>query len=91
LSQHIAYVVGDPRHDVAGIALQGQKPADDRLARLGVDDTERQILQLIAHLLHAHAPGEGRIDIHRLARLLQLLFGRQMADRAHVVQPVGQL
>ena len=31
-----------------------------------VDVAEGQLLQLLAHVLHAHAPGERRIDLHRL-------------------------
>ncbi len=76
---------------VPALALQRDEAADDRRARLGVEDAERQVLQLLAHPLHAHPAGERRVDVHRLARLLALLVGAHRPDRAHVVQPVGEL
>ncbi len=71
--------------------MQRHEAAHDRLARLGVEHLEGEVLELLADRLHAHAAGERREDIHRLARLLDLLFGPHGADRAHVVQPVGKL
>ena len=35
--------------------------------------------------------GERRVDLERLARLLELLLLPQVLDRPHVVQPVGEL
>ena len=64
----------------------------DRLVGLRVEHAEGEVLQLLAHALHAHAPGERRIDLHRLlgdARPLLLVL--HVLDRAHVVQPVGEL
>jgi hypothetical protein len=68
-----ADVGGDLVDHVAGLALQRDEAADDRRARLGVEHPEGEVLQLLAHPLHAHAPGQRRIDVHRLARLLHLL------------------
>jgi hypothetical protein len=34
---------------------------------------------------------ERRVDLERLLRLLHLLLLAQVLDRAHVVQPVGEL
>jgi len=46
----------------------------------------------IHELVHADPLGERRIDIHRLARdPLALLGLRYVMERAHIVQPVGQL
>jgi hypothetical protein len=38
-------------------------------ARLGVEDAEGDVLELVAHPLHAHPARERREDVHRLARL----------------------
>ena len=77
--------------DVAGFLLQRDEPADDAAAALGVQHPEGEVFQFLAHPLHAHAPGEGSVDLHRFARLLDLLFRPHGADGAHVVQPVGEL
>jgi hypothetical protein len=71
--------------------LQRDEAADDRGARIRVEHAEGQVLQLLAHPLHAHPARKRRVDVHRLMRFLRLLFGRHVADRAHVVQPVGEL
>ena len=52
---------------------------------------EGELLQLLAHVLHAHAPGERRIDVHRLLGDAQALVLRHVVERAHVVQAVGEL
>ncbi len=56
-----------------------------------IDVAEGELLQLLAHALHAHAPGERRIDLHRLLGDAQALVFRHMVERAHVVQAVGEL
>ena len=67
----------EPRgHDVVGFRIE--------LA-------ERQVLEFLAHLLHAHAAGERRIDFQRLLGDAAARFGRHVAERAHVVQAVGEL
>ena len=91
LFQFLAHVAGDARDHVTGFPLQGDESADDRLPPFGVQHPERQILKLFAHPLHTHTTGQRRVDIHRLAGLLHLLVGTHRLDRAHVVQPVGQL
>ncbi len=65
---------------------------DDRVARLGLELGEGQVLELLAHVLHADAAGECRIDVERLLGDAAALGGiGDEADRAHVVQPVGEL
>ncbi len=91
LLEHLADIVGDLVDHIAGFALKGDEAADDRAARLRVEHPEGQILKLVAHPLHAHAPGERGIDIHGFSRLLHLLLGAHELDRAHVVQAVGEL
>ena len=86
-----ADIGGDLMHHVTRFALQRQEPPHDRPARFGVQDLEGQILQLLAHPLHAHPARQRRVNLHRLTRLLRLLFHRHRLDRAHVVQTVGQL
>ena len=57
--------------------------------RIGV--AEGQVLKLAAHLAHAQPMRERRVNIQRLARDGLLAVGLQVLQRAHVVQPVGQL
>ena len=52
---------------------------------------EGKVFQLPADGLDAQAVGQGRIDLERLLGLLELLVLAQIAEGAHVVQPVGQL
>ena len=58
----------------------------------GVQLGKGQVFQLLAHVLHADAPRQRGIDVHRLlgdaAALVRLV---DVAQGAHVVQPVGQL
>ena len=49
------------------------------------------VLELLAQPLHAHAPGERRIDVHGLLGDDLALAGLHMLERAHVVQAVGEL
>ena len=57
--------------------------------RVGI--AESQIFELAAHLAHSKPVGQRRVDVQRFARNCFLPFGLQMLQRAHVVQPVGQL
>jgi hypothetical protein len=49
------------------------------------------VLQLLAHLLHAHARGQRRIDVERLLGDALARLGLHMLERAHVVHAVGKL
>ena len=57
--------------------------------RIGV--AEGQVLQLAAHLAHAQPVRQRSVNVQRLARDRLLPLGLQVLQRAHVVQPVGQL
>ena len=57
--------------------------------RIGV--AEGQVLQLAAHLAHAQPVRQRGVNVQRLARDRFLPVGLQVLQRAHVVQPVGQL
>ena len=52
-------VGGDLLDHIARFALQRDEPADDRVPALGVQHPEGQILQFVAHPLHAHRPASG--------------------------------
>ena len=41
--------------------------------------------------MHAHAAGKRRVDVERLLRGAPARLGRPMRQRAHIVQPVGEL
>ena len=68
-----------------------REPLADHLIGLRIELAERQVLQLLAHLVHAHAPGKRRIDVDRLLRGAPPRLRRHEVERAHVVQPVGKL
>jgi len=71
-------------------ASVGDEPGDLFVAHR-VEMAEAQVLQFPLHLPDTQAVGEGGEDIQRLAGdTLAALFG-QRAQRAHVVQAVGQL
>jgi ketosteroid isomerase-like protein len=57
--------------------------------RMGV--AERQFLQLAVERVQAQAVGDRRIDVERLARDARRFSGAHRVQRAHVVQPVGEL
>ena len=52
---------------------------------------EREILELPLERVDAEAVRERRVDLERLARLLQLRLLAEVLDRAQVVQAVGEL
>jgi hypothetical protein len=58
---------------------------------LGVQGGEGQVLELPLHGVHAQPVRQRGEDLQHLARLALLLLARQVAQGAHVVQPVGQL
>ena len=57
--------LGDPAACSRGERFE---PLGDDLVGVGIEFAERQILELLAHLLHAHAAGKRRIDVERLLR-----------------------
>ena len=52
---------------------------------------EAQLLELVLHQAHPEPVGDGRVDVQRLLGDLDPPLLRQVVERAHVVQPVGQL
>ena len=56
-----------------------------------VEDLERQVFELPLDLPDAQPLGQRGVDLRRLAGDAHLLVVRQRLDRAHVVQPIGEL
>jgi hypothetical protein len=52
---------------------------------------EGQLLQLAIQVVEAEPVGDRRVDLQRLAGDAAALVGAHRVQRAHVVQPVGQL
>ena len=63
----------------------------DLLVGLRLQVLEREVLQLAAHFAHAEPVRDGRVDLDGLLRDALLPLRGQVAQRAHVVQAVGQL
>jgi hypothetical protein len=82
----------DPVDEVAALFGQLLQAARDRGISVRLQHLECQRLHLVHHLVHADPLGERGVDIHRLARdSAALVLIRDMMERAHVVQAVGQL
>ena len=62
-----------------------------RLIRLGLEIPEREFLELVLDLAHAEAIGDRRVNVARLLRDAQPALFRQVLQRPHVVQAVGEL
>ena len=81
----------DALHEaVVGILVLGQV-VHDLVVALGIEVLEGQVLQLPLELLHAEAVRQGRVDLHGLGGLGDLLGAGLVLQGAHVVQPVGDL
>ncbi len=65
--------------------------AGDLVVALGVERREGEVLELPLDGVHAEAVRQGRVDLQGLARLALLLVAWHVAQRPHVVQPVGEL
>ena len=57
----------------------------------GMERLEREVLELPLQLVDPEPVGERRVDVERLASLLHLLLAPEVLERAHVVEPVGEL
>ena len=84
--------LGDRPLDVGLAALApGVEELGQLAEALGLEDLEREVLELPLHLPDAEPLGQRRVDLHRLAGDALLLLGRQAVQRPHVVEPVGEL
>ena len=52
---------------------------------------ERQLFELVLDLAHPQPVGDRRVDVARLLRDLDAALLRQVVQRPHVVEPVGEL
>jgi hypothetical protein len=77
-------------HSVDGLAF-GVDLGAQRFVCLRLEILERQFLELVLHLAHAEAIGDRRVDVERFLRDLDAALFRQMMQRPHVVQAVGEL
>jgi hypothetical protein len=69
-----------------------REPAGDRGIGLRLELLESEQLHLAHVFVHPHALGQGGVDIHRFAGDAAALFlALDEMQRAHVVEPVGQL
>ena len=90
--ERVFELVGDAGHEIAAPLPEKLKARLYRVARLGIELGERQVFELLLHVLHADALGERRVDVHRFVGDA-LTLGRVTyePERAHVVEPVGEL
>ena len=86
--REVALDLGDQR---AVAPLQPFEAPHDGLVVLGLQLVEGQVLELLAHVLHAHAAGERRIDVQRLLGDPRALVCLHEMQGAHVVEAVGEL
>ncbi len=92
LGQGLPELLDDPGHQIAAALPEEPQPRNDAVARILGKLAEGQVLQLVAHRLDADALGQGRIDLHGLERDAAALHRiGDVVERAHVVQPVGEL
>ena len=63
----------------------------DLVVDLGVQRREGEVLELPLEGVHAEPVGQRGVDVEGLAARALLRGGRDVAQRAHVVQPVGEL
>ena len=73
------------------LAFSASRRVDDQRVGLRHQAAERQVLELGAHALHAHAAGERGVDVERVLGDAGALGLRHVLEGAHVVQAVGEL
>ena len=82
----------DAADQVAARFVELFQPSRDRGVSVRLKLAKGELLHLLHDFVHADPLGERRIDIHRLAGdAAALLLRLDVMERAHVVQPVGQL
>ena len=87
----LAHVDEDPLEVLLALRRPGRHHLLDLGVALRVQRGEGQVLELPAHLLHAEAVGQRRVDVEGLLGRAALLPLGHHGEGAHVVQPVGQL
>ena len=85
-------LVDDTDDQILAAGAQETKPRQDRFAGIRVEFREGQVLELVLHVVHADTLSQRSVDLHSFAGDEFALFWiLDMAQRAHVVQPVGEL
>jgi hypothetical protein len=88
-------LLGDGRADPVDERRRGLRALLDarreRLVARGVEVLEREVLELVLDLRHAEPAGDRGVDVERLAGDALAPLFRQVLQRAHVVQAVGEL
>ena len=91
LGQALAHLLEHLGEVQVALGAPGRDHVVDLGVALRVHGREGEVLELLADLLHAEPVGERRVDVERLAGRPLLLELRHGRDRAHVVEPVGEL
>ena len=95
LDVHLFHLVVQDGDDLVEIALALRAAfshhAADLLELVRFQIVERQVLELPLDVVDAETVRDGRVNLQRLARLEDAAVFTQRAQRAHVVQAVGQL
>ena len=81
----------DFSYQAAVLRLERIKALAHDSESLRIELLERQILQLLPHLVHTHAAGQRSIDVERFLRTATARLRRHVGKRAHVVQSIGKL
>ena len=78
--------------DQVPIALRKRvQPRQHHVVGVRIELAERQVLQLLPHVMHAHPGSERRIDVERFLRDPPPRVRRHKVESAHVVQAIRQL
>ncbi len=81
----------DAVDDFATVATRGIDGLLQHLVARREEMPERELLQLLKETVQPEAIGDGRVDVDRLAGDACALLRLHHVERAHVVQPVGEL
>ena len=95
LDVSILHMLCNFRHDLLDELLALGLPLVQVLHQLIVDVRlpvfKGEIVEFRLDLRYTEPPGDGRVNVHRLSRLLLLLGRRHKLQRAHIVEPVRKL
>ena len=89
--QLVAQFLFDSARNCFALLAAGFDGVVDLLVADGIEIAKAEIFQLAANFSHAQAVGDGAVDFQRFFGDFLLAVGRQMLQRAHVVQAVGEL
>ena len=81
----------DLLHEGGGALAPLRDPRGEGFVARGVVVAEGEVLELVLDLGHPEPPRDRGVDVERLARDALLPVFRQVLQRPHVVEPVGEL